>query len=300
MNTRGHCWRRLRSWNLRLTECERLLATACCQLVAKGSAFQTQQKCLGGESAAVSSQCLSASQHPVTGHHNRDRIVMVRLSHGAIGVRTAYGSSNVTIAARLAIRNAEQLSPTFTLEVGAAEVKGHGEFPAPPGEVLVQLLLHVPAGGRRFLPADPPPAQRGWKVVAKRKQRQSVFRRSEDQRTHRRIHARIVKGFHVTLGLLSARDATLKPPDAQIIAGICKSDARPRRREGLFVKQFEQLNVAATATSNHLQGLSVSGKKPHRQRLLNLFRHLSSQRSKIRKTPAAKRHPNELTVGPRE
>jgi hypothetical protein len=225
---------------------------------------------------------------------------MVRLSDGAIGVRTPHRSGNFPVTARFAVGDAQQLLPALSLEVRSSQIERHDKLAPLASEVFVQLLLRERARCRTLPPGDSSPAQSRWKVVAKRKHRQSVFRHSEDQRTHRRIRARIVKGFHVTLRLLPARDATLKPPDVQMIAGICKFDARLRRRKGLFVKQSEQLNVAATATSNHLQGLFVSGKKPHRQCLLNLFRHLSSQRSKIRKTPAAKRHPNELTVGPRE
>src|SRR6516165_8595613 len=98
-STRARCWRRLRNWNRRLGEFQCFL-----------TGFITAQRS-------------SVRQHAMTGNHDCDRIVMVRLADGTVRVGASHCARDLCVTARPAVRDTQQLVPALLLEVGAAEIE---------------------------------------------------------------------------------------------------------------------------------------------------------------------------------
>src|SRR6516165_9709460 len=121
-STRARCWRRLRNWNRRLGEFQCFLTGFSCG-VLKRSSLEPQQECLGCQPASITAQRSSVRQHAMTGNHDCDRIVMVRLADGTVRVGASHCARDLCVTARPAVRDTQQLVPALLLEVGAAEIE---------------------------------------------------------------------------------------------------------------------------------------------------------------------------------
>lgn len=155
------------------TQCR--LVSARGLVVVKWGSFEPQQECLGGQSSAIAAKRGPGCEYAMTGHDDRDGIVMVRLPDGAVRVGSSDGASDVGIALCLSVRNSQQLFPALFLKSGSTKIKGHGEIAPPAREIFVELSMNVGRCCDRLPPLNRLPAQLRWKFSTKRQERQACL-----------------------------------------------------------------------------------------------------------------------------
>src|SRR5262245_16815561 len=79
----------------------------------------------------VAAEAAVASEHAMTGHHERDRVAADRGADRARGGGLTQMAGNVAVADRAAHRNPEQRLPHPHLEVGADHDEAYGAVLAP-------------------------------------------------------------------------------------------------------------------------------------------------------------------------
>ena len=101
--------------------------------------LQVKQLALDVESAAIATQRSSGGDDAMAGNNDGDRIPIVGHADGAEGPRVPDDASDISIAARLAVRDRAQRLPAGELKLGATKIERHRELTPFAGKVLVEF-----------------------------------------------------------------------------------------------------------------------------------------------------------------